>query len=834
MVAGLLLLAAPTAAQTDFFRNSPGPLSTAHEPWDHSDRCAACHQLGAGVTNSLCLKCHDHQALGDAIARGQGLHAKFTEPCRGCHTEHKGRAHYITDWSALGGQARFAHERTGFALSGQHASVPCSACHQRRLKSGRTSFLGLKPGCNACHQNPHKFSDPELNLTARCTLCHVPGVKGLVRASNIPFDHGKVAGLPLVGKHGVIACVECHARGNMAKRSSARTCSDCHKSRHGKAIDSRTCQTCHSPERKWTSPSFNHDTTTFLLRGKHAEAACAKCHTSAEAKPRRPCSACHKDPHAKRFGAITCEDCHAVGGLATFGALHFDHAKRTRFPLVARHDAIECRACHRGKSPADFERFASSDCKSCHRHANAHRGQFANKKCTECHEEGGNKALVFNHNKDARFPLSGFHARAKCTACHPSGAYRTGKLKCLDCHKDSHSGKLGEACERCHTAEVKFASFASAFDHNRLAKFDLEGLHTKVKCEKCHPERTYKTGKARCVDCHRDDDPHKGKLGAVCENCHTPDKGATRFNHGEMTDFARDGAHLNVACSFCHRVATSKEPPPKIGWTRGLAASPVNKLFPVMGQRCFECHRDPHEGRYGPGCDSCHNTLSFKRVTAAVHDTGAFRLSGVHDTLPCPRCHEPQLLLAGAGELCQLCHQPDDAHNNALGPMCGDCHSQLDWLPAHFSHTAQTGFALVGAHALAPCDDCHGIGTYAGTPESCDFCHFAQAARVSNPVHTAGAFMECTWCHTQVSFSPAKRYHPWYALSGRHALVGCRSCHGAGVYAGTSIECIGCHNTSYLDPGNQPNHLLALCPPTCEDCHSPAGWTPARARCPGE
>jgi hypothetical protein len=496
----------------------------------------------------------------------------------------------------------------------------------------------------------------------------------------------------------------------------------------------------------------------------------------------------------------------------------------TEFELIGAHRSLSCRSCHRGKGAKQFEWFESADCRSCHAHKNAHDGQFDDKNCLDCHTEGGSKRLAFDHQKDTRFALTGFHTELGCDKCHAKGVYRTNKLLCADCHADSHQGQLGRDCARCHATGVRFA--AIAFDHDRVESFPLVGEHEKAACKSCHPERRYDLDKTACADCHADDEPHAKRLGTECERCHEPVKGAPKFDHERMTKFARTGAHEKAACSSCHR-ATPPLGPQAVGWTKTLpAGEALDRTFPLLGKDCAECHQDRHEGRYGTECQSCHDTQLFSRASRAVHDTGAFRLAGVHDTLACARCHEPDRLLSGLGELCQSCHREDDAHNNALGPYCGECHGQVEWMPPRFNH-AKTGFVLRGAHRSARCRDCHGAATYAGTPAACELCHGVAAMTVAEPVHNA-SLSECSRCHTEVTFSPARRSHPAFPLDGAHAAARCGACHPSGVYEGTAGDCFACHQDRYLDPRTAPNHVAAGFSTACNSCHLTSSFRGAR------
>lgn len=822
---GLLLAALPASAD-DFFQLSPGPLTNAHAELDNTDNCTKCHELGKGVTNFLCLDCHQHQPLRDAIKQKRGLHASFTKDCRTCHADHKGRDSFIVDWGPVGGRQSFKHQQTGFDLTGQHEKVACTACHKRKLKSGRTSFIDVPPDCDGCHKNPHGFTSQDLRKA--CTKCHTPGVAKKLTTADLFFDHAERGGIPLVGKHGQIDCVKCHEGAKMVKPAAGgRTCSNCHakNSPHGKAFAKSKCQDCHSVEEGWPKTPFDHDTTGFPLKGEHKTKQCGQCHKVAKKKPSPVCQSCHGDPHGKRFDQNECKNCHGLGGSKK---VQFAHEKRTGFALTGSHAQATCRSCHRGNTPKIFEKFETPDCMSCHRHTNAHNGEFKDKGCLNCHLEGGNKGLKFNHLVDARFKTTGFHGEleqaGKCQKCHPRNQFRTGKLNCVDCHKDSHNGELGPKCERCHLDTVHFKE--TVIDHDTQTQFPLVARHKQTECKKCHEDRHYKNGKLACFDCHEKDDPHALRLGKECAKCHIPDKGAPKFMHEEMTAFERTGKHLEAQCQLCHRLSMPGGVPPKVGWASTLPPEPLDRKFPTPGKACKNCHFDPHAGNNGEACESCHTTSSFNEASRAVHDTGAFRLQGTHDVIPCARCHQPRRTLAGLGSQCGQCHRADDAHNNALGEQCGNCHSQLGWLPARFDHTT-TGFPLRGSHRTARCEDCHTIGRYAGTPTDCRACHQMETARVADPVHN-DALTDCGNCHSEIGFSPARRYHPWFTLSGAHAVNRCSSCHLSGRYTGTPNQCVECHRAAYVDPSNQPNHILSGYSETCDECHTTAAWQPAR------
>ena len=67
-----------------------------------------------------------------------------------------------------------------------------------------------------------------------------------------------------------------------------------------------------------------------------------------------------------------------------------------------------------------------------------------------------------------------------------------------------------------------------------------------------------------------------------------------------------------------------------------------------------------------------------------------------------------------------------------------------------------------------------------------------------------------------------------FRLDGAHQLAPCQSCHVDGQFAGTPIECGGCHvHSSRVQATAQPaRHLLAS--EHCESCHRTSTWVPVK------
>jgi hypothetical protein len=686
-------------------------------------------------------------------------------------------------WVAIGGTASFDHRTTGWPLAGKHATTPCAKCHTRKNKQGLTVYLGTDRSCRACHERdqPHKLDKPAL---LACDRCHTESV-WRPRRSPMKFDHddGADAGMQLLGAHEplVNACQKCHPRSifNLPSPNPA-ACgnSGCHKSSHdGHLFGTRTCEWCHSPTFASLKVfKFDHTgQTRFDLGPRHARMACYDCHTKqlGEAKPKQTCAQCHaKDnKHGARFKQFgdppACDVCHPSGGVK-FVASTFEHGRRTKFPLTAKHAKQQCRDCHRGKGPADFERFDSAsggnNCKGCHQHTTVHatkrypQGRWENQQCIKCHAKPGDRGLrdpraleAEFHGTGSDFPLVKKHKGVACTLCHTNRDPKTRGTtfdgeespECGDrCHQDSlHRGTLGTRCTPCHASGTWDAL---EFDHDKPfpdgGSFPLRGEHRKNTCEACHPKRAFKGTPKTCSDaaCHADDDAHKGRLGTACDRCHTESRDLL-FNHNTMSRFRLDGRHLKVTCSDCHPSITFKPRP----------------------TTCFGCHPEPrvHKGHYGTRCEQCHTTRTWADVKP-LHDVGEFSLKGSHNSLACERCHRDNRPLAGSGNLCINCHRQDDIHNNSLSPRCGECHTQWSFAPARFDHT-RVGCNLTGLHRTVACFDCHKNGNFTALSPQCIGCHADDRARAGGAGGVNhGVQQACANCHNPNAWKPAQQMGP--------------------------------------------------------------------------
>ena len=794
----LLTWVALSASSVAFGQGSPGPMSRAHRnlssfPVD----CNKCHEAGFGVPDDKCLACHTHQPLRRRIKAGKGFHATKEvkkKRCKSCHAEHieeppgSGRGRRTTiDWRPFGGKRNFDHGLAGWPLEGTHRYTKCEKCHDKKYPESKLpTYLGARQECTTCHfgtekrhgpggTNPHEFKDVSLT---ECQVCHSFANFAVQNLGATKFDHDKTD-YPISGFHTRNKCVSCHEQNikDFTVQEDFNDCKGCHEDSHKSVISAkRDCNSCHNQKVRFRKTAFDHGRETrWPIRGEHKKNRCKDCHEigSPPVAPQMNCVSCHNDVHKGRFGAETCEGCHQEQGWVR---MIYNHNAKTKFELTGKHEQAKCTSCHRFGIERRFERFESTDCASCHRHQEAHCGQFGMENCERCHVRGGDRTSKFDHNL-TRFPLERAHSTAACDRCHQPA--RLGRSKqcrdtvkytgldpqCSNCHPDMHRGELGKDCAKCHTSGVSFKTLV--FDHNRDSQFALDGFHQIVQCDSCHPGRKYKLDDMTCYSCHAKDDVHDGSLSQNCAKCHETSGGAPKFDHNVHTDFKHEGTHARIECERCHFLRADgtspfvpAAPAPRRAANAGRAArnndavhdgsakpddsavfaaqriltaiapagAPIDLKFRAAGTDCDSCHPDPHQVREELDCESCHAFETWDDPPKnGYHELAGFSLDGAHTIVACEMCHDGESNLRGRGERCGSCHVQDDVHASSLGADCGRCHAQQDWLPSTFTHT-DVGFVLQGIHRMLDCRSCHQAGNYF-IGSDCYSCHLSDYRR---------------------------------------------------------------------------------------------------------
>ncbi|MGD9405742.1 MAG: hypothetical protein PVH95_11380 [Anaerolineae bacterium] len=397
--------------------------------------CASCHvddDTHAGEMGEACADCHipagwtqaaiDHAATAFPL-NGQhqdvaclDCHVDSTyegtpQDCWSCHqtddihTEQLGRdcaeCHAPNGWQG----ATFAHGSTAYPLRGEHKQAACVECHVEN------QYSGTPQNCYACHQTEDAHNG---QLGQACAQCHAP--RGWTA---VTFDHNASV-YPLTGQHGQVACSQCHAGGQYA--GTPQNCYACHQTddRHNGQFG-QNCAQCHGTS-GWQGASFDHNTTSYSLTGRHAQVSCVQCHAGDQySGTPTNCSACHQadDRHSGQFGQ-NCAECHSTGG---WQGASLDH-NRTAFPLTGAHAGLGCASCHGG---GVYDGTPTS-CSACHGEPGYHAGVLGSS-CASCHDTGG--WLPARYDRGHSFNMYHEDSDGSCRTCHPNTLTST---SCSACH----------------------------------------------------------------------------------------------------------------------------------------------------------------------------------------------------------------------------------------------------------------------------------------------------------------------------------------------------------------------------------------------------------------
>lgn len=470
-------------------------------------------------------------------------------------------------------------------------------------------------------------------------------------------------------------------------------------------------------------------------------------------------------------------------------------------------------------------------------------------------------------------PLAKAHAQLEgalnCAKCH--GPRKSAmSASCLSCHREIawlvdrnrgyHARRETRAreCSACHPdhAGAAFDLIAwpggarERFDH-RTAGWTLEASHRDLACDDCHAA-AYRTSEAAalsrrtsgagwvglepaCASCHRDDDEHRGALGAKCETCHDSRDWAPapRFSH-DSTDYPLTGKHADASCNDCHLAS-------RLPLRHDARGQPIPIYAPVPFQSCGTCHDDPHRGRLSARCADCHATTGWEAAVDGRrfnHNRTKYPLEGRHARVPCAACHGQDLARPNpAFDTCAGCHRdPHDGTAVLAGKPsdCGACHRVEGFTPSTFTvaQHAAAPYPLEGRHTQVACVKCH---TRADSPRGarpanvarlrmpfarCTDCHAdahdAQIAeRSGGGSGGGGGGGACEACHAVAGWTPSTFTAAQHAalrirLDGRHGEIPCRACHGPdrpGLPAPTGAS-------------GSARVALTLTERRCADCHA--------------
>lgn len=371
---------------------------------------------------------------------------------------------------------------------------------------------------------------------------------------------------------------------------------------------------------------------------------------------------------------------------------------------------------------------------------------------------------------------------------------------------------------------------ADVFDamEKALMPGDLSQAHEKYTedCKLCHEFFGKSQQNKLCLDCHDhknvsvDISKGRGFHGRIpgiknkeCKTCHAEHKGKgasivlldkQTFDH-RLTDFELRGRHQDAGCDDCHQ---------------------SKKKYHQAPVQCIDCHKksDPHDGRLGKECGSCHGEESWQDFRFD-HSRTKFKLQGKHKGVECRNCH-PQEHYHGIPRNCVACHKQDDKHKGEYGQKCKDCHSVTGWGKQEFDHNKETDYPIKGLHKKVMCQQCHqGDNSPAKRAKrkkevnkknrnNCYSCHQLQDE------HKGQYGQKCESCHSERGWKKLKFSHKKtdFPLKGKHKRADCVDCHtGKDIYKeNLKTTCLACHGQDDVHRGKQGK--------TCQECHNEEGW----------
>ena len=357
---------------------------------------------------------------------------------------------------------------------------------------------------------------PHDSFPGDCLLCHEGSDWTTIR-SDFVFDHAAETGHALLGAHAEAECLRCHNDRGPVAQYMARGCAGCHEDVHRGQLG-KGCADCHD-ELSWRPDEqvAKHLEWGFPLVGRHAAAACWRCHPNAQAGnfTRTPttCVECHADDlataqnpdHVAQGWVANCNECHIPTSWTGGG---FNHP----WPLTGAHATAACDACHAGGifggTPtqcydchmADYQGAADPD----------HVALNISTSCELCHNTTTWQGANFNH----------IGITNNCVMCHLSDYQGT-------TDPDHAAANFPTTCENCHnTSAWEPANFAHTFPIT-------SGKHKNFDCSDCHLNPTNFMSFS-CTHCHEHnqsemDDKHDDVSGYVwsspaCFQCHPDGK----------------------------------------------------------------------------------------------------------------------------------------------------------------------------------------------------------------------------------------------------------------------------------------------------------------------
>jgi hypothetical protein len=424
----------------------------------------------------------------------------------------------------------YDHNRSGFPLTGIHATQACESCHLNGV------FRGTPRDCSGCHTagSPHAQNNTvkpqrHVPVTMSCDSCHT------TRAftGRTKFNHNMVEAL--------LGCQTCHD-GNGATGRSLQ---------HIPVSGAQRCSDCHQSFVSWLPSTFSHKEVVVANQ-------CETCHNG-----RFPPADGENQNHVPYKGVangvfINCDSCHKASFINWAPARVHSSANVIN----------DCRICHVGIFPPAVGQpntpshvNADPNCETCHRSTSnwsdvvfvqsvAQAARAARAGATTGAAAGG---AALQRSGIGRFlpkvkPVNHIPvpATATCESCHRSSSNLSVAIR-MD-----HRAVAGTSCKQCHNGAFTSQGSVGARGKpaNHIPEMALAGGST-MDCSTCHVTA------AGWTTVRMNHNGTRGGInggGGTCKTCHQ--QGAAYLGAMEkrpLNHRRSNTAALDCSESGCHR-----------------------------------------------------------------------------------------------------------------------------------------------------------------------------------------------------------------------------------------------------------------------------------------